>query len=353
MTNRGFASDNEAGAHPEILNALVEANGGHQASYGQDDYTAKLQDVIARHFGTGAVAFPVFNGTAANVLSLQSALPRWGAVICAETAHINTDENTAPESVGGMKLLVVPTPDGKLTPDLVDRHAWGWGDEHRAQPSAVSITQTTELGTAYTPQEIRAIADHAHAKGMILHMDGARVANAAAYLGADLAAFTSEVGVDLLSFGGTKNGLLFGEAIVIPRPEESRVSAASMPFLRKLNLQLASKMRFISAQLVALLEGDLWLRSARHSNAMAQLLASGVRGVEGVRITHPVQANAVFAVVDVDVVEELRKSFRFYDWDVRSGEVRWMCAFDTTEADVAAFVGELKRLVAAATPLAL
>jgi threonine aldolase len=348
VTHRGFASDNEAGAHPEIIQAIAEANGGHQAPYGQDDYTTSLQDITARHFGTGAVAFPVFNGTGANVLSLQSALPRWGAVICADTAHINTDENTAPESVGGLKLLAVPTPDGKLTPELIDRQAWGWGDEHRAQPAAVSISQTTELGTAYTVEEIRTIADHVHAKGMVLHMDGARVANAAAHLGADLATFTSHAGVDLLSFGGTKNGLLFGEAIVIPRPQESRVAATSMPFLRKLNLQLASKMRFISAQLIALLEGDLWLRSAQHSNAMATLLADSLRGVDGVRITQPVQANAVFAVLDVDIASKLRESFRFYDWNPRLREVRWMCAFDTTEADVDAFVGELKKLLAEA-----
>jgi threonine aldolase len=324
------------------MNALSEANGGHQAPYGQDDYTARLQDLTARHFGTGAVAFPVFNGTGANVLSLQSALPRWGAVICADTAHLNTDESTAPESVGGLKLLTVPTPDGKLTPELIDRQAWGWDDEHRAQPAVVSISQTTELGTAYTIQEIRTIADHAHAKGMVLHMDGARVANAAAHLGAGLAAFTSEAGVDLLSFGGTKNGLLFGEAIVIPRPAESRVAVMSMPFLRKLNLQLAS------TQLVALLEGDLWLRSAQHSNAMATLLADSLRGVDGVRITQPVQANAVFAVLDVDIANKLRESFRFYDWNPGLRQVRWMCAFDTTEADVDAFVGELRRLLAQA-----
>ena len=288
MTSRGFASDNYAGAHPEVLAAIAEANGGHQIAYGEDVYTAHLQTVMAQHFGEGVQAFPVFNGTGANVLSLQSVLPRWGAVVCAETAHINTDENAAPERVGGLKLLTVPTTDGKLTPELIDRQAWGWGDEHRAQPLAVSITQTTELGTAYTPGEIRAIADHVHSKGMLLHVDGARIANAAATLGTGLGAFTSEAGVDLLSFGGTKNGLLFGEAVVVMRPDES-AAAAALPFLRKLNMQLASKMRFVSAQLIALLEGDLWLRSAQHSNAMAARLAEGVQR-PGRRPDHPAGA---------------------------------------------------------------
>ena len=344
IARRGFASDNYAGAHPEVLAALVDANGGHQIAYGEDDYTAHLQTVMARHFGEGVQTFPVFNGTGANVLALQSVLPRWGAVVCAETAHINTDENAAPERVGGLKLLTVPTPDGKLTPELIDRQAWGWGDEHRAQPLAVSITQTTELGTAYRPEDVRVIADHVHHLGMVLHMDGARIANAAASLGVGLADFTSAAGVDLLSFGGTKNGLLFGEAVVVMRSEGA--AGAALPFLRKLNMQLASKMRFVSAQLIALLDGDLWLRSAQHANAMAARLAESVRGLDGVQITQQVQANAVFAVVDPAVADQLRALFRFYDWNKATGEVRWMCAFDTTEADVDAFVSELKRLLA-------
>ena len=221
VDSRGFASDNYAGAHPEIIAALAEANGGHQISYGEDVYTARLHDVMAAHLGPDVQVFPVFNGTGANVLSLQSMLPRWGAVICTETAHIHSDENGAPERVGGLKLLTVPTPNGKLTPELIDRQAYGWGDEHRAQPLAVSITQTTELGTAYTPDEIRAIADHIHPLGMHLHLDGARIANAAASLDLPLRAFTTDAGVDLVSFGGTKNGLLFGEAIVVLRPEAS------------------------------------------------------------------------------------------------------------------------------------
>jgi threonine aldolase len=336
--SRGFASDNYAGAHPEIIAAIAAANGGHQISYGEDAYTARLQDVMASHLGPDVEVFPVFNGTGANVLSLQSMLPRWGAVICTETAHINTDENGAPERVGAIKLLTVPTPDGKLTPDLIDRQAYGWGDEHRAQPLAVSITQTTELGTAYTPDEIRAIADHIHPLGMRLHLDGARIANAAASLDVPLRAFTTDAGVDVVSFGGTKNGLLFGEAIVVLRPEAS----TGLTFLRKMNMQLASKMRFVSAQLIALLEGDLWIESARHANAMAARLAAAVRDLPGVQITQPVQANAVFAIIDPAVADRLRRKFRFYDWNPATGEVRWMCAFDTTPEDIDVFAAAVE-----------
>ena len=334
---RGFASDNYAGVHPEVLAALAAANGGHQISYGEDVYTARLHEVLAEHLGRPVDVFPVFNGTGANVLALQSMLPPWGAVVCAETAHVHTDENGAPERVAGIKLLTVPTPDGKLTPELVDRQAWGWGDEHRAQPLVVSLTQTTELGTCYTAEEVRALCEHAHRLGMRVHLDGARIANAAASLDLPLRAFTADAGVDVLSLGGTKNGLLGAEAVVVLDPTAS----AGLTYLRKMNMQLASKMRFISAQLVALLEDDLWLRSARHANAMAARLHDGVVGLPGVHVVRPVQANAVFAVLPPGVADRLRAHFRFYDWDVATGEVRWMCAFDTTEDDVDAFVAAL------------
>lgn len=337
-TSRGFASDNYAGAHPEVLAAIAAANGGHQVAYGEDVYTARLQEVIASHFGERATVFPVFNGTGANVLSLQSMLPRWGAVICVETAHINTDENGAPERIGGLKLLTVPAPDGKLTPELVDRQAWGWGDEHRAQPGVVSITQTTELGTAYTLGEISALTEHAHDLGLTVHMDGARIANAAVSLDLPLRAFTTDAGVDVLSFGGTKNGLLFGEAVIVLTPEAS----AGLAYLRKMDMQLCSKMRFVSAQLLALLDDGLWLRSARHANAMASRLRAAVEDVEGVRLTQPTQANAVFAVLPAGVADRLRTRFRFYDWNEATGEVRWMCAFDTTEADVDTFAAAVR-----------
>ncbi|MGN8245601.1 threonine aldolase family protein [Cellulomonas soli] len=342
-SRRDFASDNYAGAHPQVLTALVEANEGHQSAYGADVYTARLQEVLRAHFGEQAVGYPVFNGTGANVLALQSALPRWGAVICSEQAHINTDENGAPERIGGLKLLTVPTPDGKLTPELVDRQAWGFGDEHRAQPGVVSITQTTEVGTVYTPAEIGALAEHAHGLGLALHVDGARLSNAAATLQVPLRAFTTDVGVDLVSFGGTKNGLLFGEAVVVLDPARS----SGLEYLRKVDMQLASKLRFISAQLVALYEGDLWLRSAQHANAMAARLRAGVEALPGVQVTQPTQSNAVFVVLPAGVADTLRAHRRFYDWDVATGEVRWMCAFDTTEEDVDAFVAEVASALAA------
>ncbi len=339
---RGFASDNYAGVHPEVLAAIALANGGHQVAYGEDQYTDHLQRVMHSHFGPMAEAFPVFNGTGANVTALQALTDRWGAVICAESAHINVDEGGAPERMGGLKLLTVPTPDGKLTPELIDRQAWGWEDEHRAMPQVVSITQNTELGTVYTVEEIRAIVEHAHSKGMKVHLDGARIANAAASLDVPMRAFTNAVGVDVISYGGTKNGMLFGEAVVVLNPD----AVSHMKHLRKLSMQLASKMRFVSVQLEALLSRDLWLRNARHANAMAQRLADGVRGVDGVEILYPVQANAVFARLPHEVSRRLQERFRFYFWDEAAGDVRWMCSFDTTEDDVDAFLQALKEEMA-------
>lgn len=337
---RGFASDNYSGIHPEVLAAIAEANGGHQIAYGDDQYSERLQAVFAAHLGEGVEAFPVFNGTGANVVGLQSMIPRWGAVIAASTAHINVDEGGAPERVGGIKLLTVDTRDGKLTPELIDKEAWGWGDEHRAQPLVVSITQTTELGTLYSIDEIRAIASHAHSLGMTVHMDGARLANAAAALGAPMRAFTRDAGVDVMSFGGTKNGAMLGEAIVVMNQE----AATGLKYLRKLNMQLSSKMRFVSAQLIALLEGDLWLRNASHANAMAQRLRSALEAgaadgsIRGVGFTQPTQSNGVFATLPEGVADRVRETFRFYDWNAANREVRLMCSFDTSEADIDALV---------------
>ncbi|MBB4705041.1 threonine aldolase family protein [Sphaerisporangium siamense] len=334
---KGFASDNYAGVHPEVLEALALANGGHQVAYGEDAYTAHLQKVFRRHFGERAEAWPVFNGTGANVVGLRAMTAPWEAVVCAETAHINTDEGGAPERTAGLKLLTVPTPDGKLTPALIDRQAWGFGDEHRAQPRVVSISQSTELGTLYTPGEIAAIAAHCHDLGMLVHLDGARLTNAAAALDVPLRALTTDAGVDVLSFGGTKAGLMFGEVVVVLDPAAVR----GLVYLRKTAMQLASKMRFVSVQFEALLAGDLWLRNARNANAMAARLAAAVRDVPGVTVTREVRANAVFAVLPRDVADRLRKRFRFYTWDESTGEVRWMTAFDTTEADVDAFAAAL------------
>lgn len=337
---RGFASDNNAGVLPEVLAALAAANGGHQPAYGQDAYTARLQEVIGEHFGAGAEVYPVFNGTGANVVALTSVLPRWGAVVTASTAHIHTDEAGAPERMTGIKLLTVPTPDGKLTPELVAREAWGFGDEHRAQPLAVSITQTTEMGTVYTPAEVRAVADFAHANGMAVHMDGARLWNAAAALGVPFRAFTADAGVDVLSLGGTKNGLLGAEAVVVL--DAGR--ANGLRYLRKLTMQLASKMRFASVQLLTLFENDLGLRSAAHANAMTARLRSALEAnmaegrLSGLAFTQDSPANAIFATLPTDAADRIRRRVRFYDWVRSRGEVRWMTAWDTTEADVDEFV---------------
>jgi threonine aldolase len=337
---RGFASDNYAGVHPEVLAALADANEGHQVSYGEDVYTAKLADVVRDQFGAQADVFPVFNGTGANVVALTSLLPRWGAVVATSTAHIHSDEGGAPEKVMGLKLFVVPTPDGKLTPELIATEAWGWGDEHRAQPLAVSITQTTELGTLYTPAEVRAIADYAHEHGMALHMDGARIWNAAAALGVPFREFSVDAGVDILSFGGTKNGLIGAEAVVVLDP--ARVEG--LVFLRKTAMQLASKMRFQSAQLLALFEGGLGIAAATHANAMAARLRGALEelALPGLGFSQPTQANAVFAVLDNTAADRIREKVRFYDWDRAAGQVRWMTAFDTTEADVDAFVETIR-----------
>jgi len=335
---RGFASDNYSGIHPEVLEAIARANGGHQGAYGADVYTEHLQSVFQWHFGGAATAYPVFNGTGANVVSLQAMTQRWDAVICAESAHINVDECGAPERLGGLKLLTVPTPLGKLTPDLVDRQAWGWGNEHRAQPKVVSITQSTELGTRYSLEEIAAIVEHAHGHGMTVHLDGARIANAAAALDVPLRALTTDLGVDVVSFGGTKNGLMSGDCVVVLNP----AAVSGMVFLRKLSMQLASKMRFVSVQLDALLSGDLWLRNARHSNAMAARLEAAVRSVDGVEVQRPAEANAVFAILPLPVTERLQRTYPFYVWDEATGEVRWMTSFDTTEGDVDGFAAALR-----------
>ena len=332
-TWRGFASDNYAGIHPEVMAAINEVNVGHDVAYGDDATSTRLTDLVKDHFGPIAEIFPVFNGTGANVVALQAMTRRWEAVVCAATAHVNVDEGGAPEHGAGLKLWTIPTPDGKLTPDLIDLQAWGFGDVHRAQPGAVTITQSTELGTLYSVDEVAVIADHAHSMRMGVHIDGARIANAAASLGTGLREFTTDAGIDVVSFGGTKNGLMLGEAVIVLNP----AAAPGVDFLRKSSMQLASKMRFISAQLVALLSDDLWLRNARHSNAMARLLEERVRQIPGVAVVRPVQANAVFAVLPTDVTARLQERFRFYTWDQGTGEVRWMCSWDTSESDVDAF----------------
>lgn len=339
---RGLASDNHAGIHPDIWDAMAAANRGHAVAYGGDPYTASARACFRRHFGDAIDVYFVFLGTAANVLSLQAATEPYHAVICAETAHIHVDECGAPERHTGCKLLTVATPDGKLTCEGIRRHLHGFGFEHHAQPRVVSITQSTELGTVYRPEEIRAIADLAHGHQMVLHMDGARLANAAVYLDVSLRELTADAGVDVLSFGGTKNGLMLGEAVVFFDTALARAFA----YRRKQGMQLASKMRFIAAQFEALLSNDLWQRCAAHANRMARLLAEALQSVPEIRTTQPVEANGVFAVVPPEIVAPLQAVCPFYVWNEATSEVRWMTSFDTTEEDIRGFVSELQRILA-------
>lgn len=353
-----FGSDNHAGIHPEVLAALGAANGGRALAYGDDPWTARLEDVMRGHLGSGARTFPVLTGTGANVVGLSAAVPRWGAVVCARTAHVMCDEGGAPEQVAGLKMLTVETPDGRLTPELAARETWGFDDVHRARPSVLSLTQSTELGTVYAPEQIGALAEHAHAHGMLLHVDGARIANAAASLDLPLRALTSDVGVDLLSLGGTKNGALAAEAIVVldAATERGAALAAGIARQRMSGMQLASKSRFVAAQLLALFEGDLWLANARHANVMAARLRAGIdRGVAqgrlpGVMVAHPTEANGVFVALPPGVAQALRGRVTFHVWDAARGVVRWMCGFDTTAGEVDALLGELESAVAGTSP---
>jgi len=340
---RNFGSDNWAGVHPEVITAIAEANVGHTPGYGGDPWTQRFRDIMAHHFGPEAQAFPVFNGTGANVLALQSALPRWAAVITAASAHINYDETGAPEKVGGLKIVGAATENGKLTPETIKGAIIGRGHEHNAQPLAVSISQSTEWGTTYTPDEIAAIAATAHELDMILHVDGSRLGNAAAHLGVGLGDITTAVGVDIISLGGTKNGLLGAEAVVVLNPDIGH----GMRFLRKMNLQLASKMRFLSAQLNALYEGDLWRNSATRSNEMALYLADSLAEavaqsrVHGIEIVQRVESNVVFVRMPAEVAARARQTFAFADWPLEKDIVRLMCAFDTTTEDIDALVAAI------------
>jgi threonine aldolase len=324
-----FASDNYAGAHPAILEAVAAANDGWARAYGDDPWTASLSVRLRELLGDVAV-FPVFNGTGGNVTILSAVLRPYEAVICPETAHINVDECGAPERIAGAKLVDVPTPDGKLTPELLRQRLIGFGDQHHVQAKVVSVSQSTELGTVYTPAEITELAETAHGAGLLLHVDGARLVNAAEALGRGLRELTTDCGVDVLTLGGTKSGLLGAEAAVFVRPE----LAAGYLYARKQGTQLASKMRFISAQLLRLFEDDLWRETAGHANAMARRLADGVATVPGVGLAYLVQANAVFAALPAAAIERLHERYHFYVWDEDAGVVRWMCSWQTTPSDV-------------------
>jgi len=338
---RNFASDNNAGVHPEVLEAIARANQGHVVAYGDDPYTGSAVRKFEEHFGTDIAVFFTFNGTGANVLSLQSLTRSFQSVLCSAYAHIYTDECGAPEKHTGCKLIPLPHQDGKITLDSV-RHAYhGIGDEHHSQPRVVSITQSTEMGTVYQPEEIQALAGFAHEHNMFLHVDGARIANAAASLGQTLRQSTRDLGVDVLSFGGTKNGIMGGEAVVFFHPEQGN----DFLYLRKQSMQLASKMRFIAAQFETLLTNDLWRRSADHANQMARLLEKEISRIPGVKVVWKVEANGVFAQIPRHAIEKIKRDYFFYTWMEEESIVRWMCSFDTTEDDIGKFAAVVAEAV--------
>jgi threonine aldolase len=337
--SRSFASDNNAGVHPEVLKALSAVNQGHVVGYGDDIYTDSAVRLFKRHFGNDIEVFFVFNGTAANCLSLKAVTNSYQAVVCAEAAHIYVDECGAPEKFTGCKLIPIPAQDGKLTVEAVRAVYHGIGVEHHVQPRVIAITQSTEVGTVYKEDEIRQLAKFAHERGMYLHMDGARIANAAASLGLTLRQATRDLGVDVLSFGATKNGGMGAEAVVF----FDQKLAADFKFYRKQGMQLASKMRYLSAQFEALLKDGLWLRNAQHSNRMAQLLKRELSKTPQVKVAYKVEANGVFVKVPRKAIAKLQKRYFFYMWDEAQSMVRWMCSWDTTEADVKQFVDFLRR----------
>ena len=339
---RSFASDNHAGAAPEILAAIAEANEGHAPAYGADSWTERAERCFRDAFGEQARAFPVWGGTAANVLSIRASCRAWEGVACSEVAHIDVNEAGAPERIAGVKLFPLPAPNGKLRPEQLEPLTVSAGDEHAVQLRLVSVTQASELGTSYSPAELGELCERAHDLDLLVHLDGARLGNAAAHLGVPLRALTTDVGVDVISFGGTKLGAVGAEAVVFLREE----LAADFRFLRKQTAQLASKQRFVSAQLAALLTDELWLRLATHANAMASRLASGAGAVPGVRITHAVESNQVFATLPPRALAPLQARWPFYVWDRARAEVRWVCSWDTRAEEVDELIAALAELCA-------
>ena len=339
IVKRGFASDNNAGIHPDILKELISSNTGHVLGYGHDIYTEEAQGLFKEHFGASTETYFVFTGTAANVLGLSGIARSWNSVIAASTAHLEEDECGAPEKFIGCKILTVDTPDGKITPELIEKHMHGFDFEHHSQPKVISVTQATELGTVYKAGEIKKLADYAHSHGMFLHMDGARLANAAVSLKLPFKSFTTDAGVDVLSFGGTKNGMMFGEAICFLRPGLSE----NFKYMRKQGMQLASKMRFISAQFIGYFRNELWKTCASHSNSMAKIMEQKLNQVKGVIITQRVQSNGIFIIIPDKVAEMLQSHYFFYPWNASISEYRLMTSWDTTESEIEDFVSLLKK----------
>ena len=339
IIKRGFASDNNAGVHPEILKEIESANGGHALGYGNDIWTESANELFREQLGKDAETYFVFTGTAANTLGLSGVTRPWNSIITAFTAHIEQDECGAPEKFTGCKVLTVDTPDGKIKPEMLSRHMHGFDFEHHSQPKVISITQATEMGTVYSVEEIKTLAGFAHERAMLLHMDGARIANAAITLNLPFRAFTADAGVDILSFGGTKNGMMYGEAVCFLKKGLS----VDFKYIRKQGMQLASKMRYISAQYIAYFGKDLWKRNASHANSMALLLAEKIKGIDRIRITQPVQSNGVFAIIPKEIAEKVSKSYFFYPWNELTSEYRLMTSWDTKEEDIENLVSLLKK----------
>jgi threonine aldolase len=336
---KSFASDNYSGIHPEILHAIQQANSGHTGSYGNDPYTEKATQKFKEHFGGDADVFFVYNGTGANVLGLSTLTKSFNSIICPDLAHINVDESTAPEKFLGCKIIGVPAPNGKLTPEAVEERIIRIQDQHHPQARAISVSQSSEYATVYTIEEIKTLSALAKKHNLYLHMDGSRISNAAVSLGKDFKAFTRDAGVDVLSFGGTKNGMMVGEAIVFFNP----ALAADFKYQRKQAMQLHSKMRFISAQFDALLSNDLWKRNATHANGIAKLLEQKLREIPAVNITQKVDANGVFAILPKGIIEKAQEEIFFYTWNDKTSECRFMCSFDTTEGDVEVLVNAIRK----------
>lgn len=336
-----FGSDNHSGAAPEIINAIIEANNEFQVAYGEDEYTNKATDTIKQILGESAIPFFVFNGTGANILALKAMTNTFNSILCPESAHINVDECGAPEFMTGAKLIPLPVNNGKVSAETVKKELKGFGFQHHSQPKVLSISQPTELGTLYCPQEIKALADLMHEHKGYLHIDGSRVSNASASLGLSVKEFITDQGVDALSFGGTKNGLLIGEAVVFFRKE----LAENFLYIRKQSAQLFSKNRFIAAQFDAYLRDGLNIKLASHSNSMAKYLESELAGIKDVIISRPVETNVVFAIIPQDLCKKLMKKHYFYIWDENTGEVRWMCSFNTRKEDIDNFVSDIKELI--------
>lgn len=338
---RSFASDNNSGVHPLVLDAIIRANDNHAVGYGDDPWTVQAETKLKEVFGESASPYFVFNGTGANSVALQAVTRPFNSILCAETAHIHVDECGAPARMSGCSLIPIATPDGKLTPELLKPHLHGFGFCHHSQPKAVYISQASELGTVYTIEEVRAIADLLHSYNMYLHMDGARLANACACLNCSMKEATIDAGVDILSFGGTKNGMMMGEAVITFRPE----LAEYMPYIRKQSAQLASKLRYISAQFIPYLENDLWLKNARHANACARRLADVLEEFPEVHITQKVESNQIFFTLPSEPLKKLQEKYFFYMWNEAINEARFVTSWDTTEEDITGLEAFLREIL--------